>query len=90
MKYSEYSKIIAVLEAGSNERKARLRELPRKDRYAFRRMALCFSLSNHTQYRFGNVALHDGNAASTLQDLHADELEVVRYISSEPHPRDFT
>ena len=75
MENSEYSKIIGVLEAGSNERKARLRDLPRKDRYAFRRMALFFSLSNHTQYRFGNVALHDGNAASTLQDLHANELE---------------
>ena len=52
-----------------------LRDLPRKDRYAFRRMALSFSLSNHTLYRFGKVTLHDGNAASTLQDLHAYELE---------------
>ena len=75
MKYSEFSKIVAFLEAGSNERKAMLRDLPRKDRYAFRRMALSFCLSNHTLYRFGKVALHDGNAASTLQDLHANELE---------------
>ena len=75
MKYSEYSKFVAFLEAGSNERKAMLRDLPQKDRYAFRRMALSFSLSNHTLYRFGKVALHDGNAASTLQDLHTIELE---------------
>ena len=52
-----------------------LRNLPRKDRYAFRRKDLSISLSNHTLYRFGQVALHDGNAASTLQDLHENELD---------------
>ena len=57
MKYSEYSKIVAFLEAGSNDREVVLSDLPRKDRYAFRRKALSISLSNHTLYRFWQVAL---------------------------------
>ena len=75
MKYSDYSKIVVFIEARSTARKAKLRDLPRKNSYAFRRKALFFSLCNQTHYRFGKAALHDVTAASTLQDLHEIQLE---------------
>ena len=75
MKYSDYSKIVVFIEARSTARKAKLRDLHRKNSYAFRRKALFFSLCNQTHYRFGKAALHDVTAASTLQDLHEIQLE---------------